>query len=145
MHGGLGGPGGMNNSSPNGNFGGGNSGFSGGGMRSGPMLGPPGRWWDDKKVSHSLNIRSDQQKRMDDIFTANRSQLVSAYNNLQREEQKLGSMSTPDLQDESKVFAAIDRVAQARADLEKLNAHILVQIRHELDGEQLVKLDKELR
>ncbi len=110
----------------------------------GPQLGPPGRWWDDKKTSRSLNLRPEQQQHMDEIFNANKGQLLTLYSNLQREEQKLGSMSSADLADESKVFAGIDRVAQARAELEKENAHILLQIRKELDGQQLSKLDTDL-
>ena len=53
-------------------------------------------------------------------------------------------MSTSELSDESKIFASIDRVAQARAELEKANAHILLQIRKELDASQLAALDREI-
>ena len=112
-------------------------------LRSGPQLGPPGRWWDDKKTVKSLSLRSDQQQKMDGIFNANKGTLLSMYDNLKHEELKLASMSREDLQDESKVFAAIDRVAAARADLEKENAHILVLIRHEMDANQLAALDRE--
>lgn len=110
----------------------------------GPQLGPPGRWWDDKHLAKTLSLRSDQQRRMDDIFNANKGQLLNLYSNLQREEAHLASMPASDLQDESKVFAGIDRVSQARADLEKENAHILLQIRHELDPDQVAKLDREI-
>jgi hypothetical protein len=48
------------------------------------------------------------------------------------------------LQDETKVFAAIDRVSQARADLEKANVHLLLQIRQQLDPSQLEQLDREI-
>lgn len=110
--------------------------------RNGPQLAPPGRWWDDTKIAKSLNLRADQQRRMDDILAANKSTLLSLYSNLQREEDRLTSMSREDLQDEAKVFAGIDRVAQARADLEKANAHTLLQLRKELDAQQLADLDK---
>ena len=151
---GPGGPGGgfgdrgMGNPMARGDFGhgaGNNSGFSGGpATMRGPQLGLSGRWWDDRHVSKAISLRPDQQRRMDDIFEANKGQLLNLYANYQHEEQKLANMPASDLQDESKVFAGIDRVAQARADLEKENAHILMQIRKELDGEQLVRLDKEI-
>ena len=112
--------------------------------RAGPQLAPPGRWWDDKRTAKSLNIRADQQRRMDDILSANKETLLSLYSNLRREEERLTSLSREDLQDEAKVFAGIDRVAQARADLEKANAHTLLQIRKELDAQQLSDLDKEI-
>jgi hypothetical protein len=53
-------------------------------------------------------------------------------------------MSAKDLQDQGKVFAQIDRVAGARAELEKENAYILMQIRQQLDADQVSKLDAEI-
>jgi len=111
---------------------------------SGPQLGLPGRWWDDRKTMKTLSLRSDQQHKMDDIFNGNKGTLQNLFSNLQREEARLTSMSPQDLQDEGKVFAAIDRVATARADLEKESAHILMQIRQQLDPSQLSKLDSEI-
>jgi Spy/CpxP family protein refolding chaperone len=107
-----------------------------------PIITLPGRWWDDKKTMRSLNLRPEQQERMDAIFNANKDNLMGLYTNLQREQQRFVQMPREDLQDESKVFAQIDRVAQARADLEKANFHTLIQIRHEMDPEQLAALDK---
>ena len=113
-------------------------------IHTAPQLSLPGRWWDDKKNVKLLNLRSDQQSRMDDIFEANKGNLKSLYDNLKQEEQHFGSMSHEDLQDETKVFAEIDRVAQARADLEKANFHILLQIRKEMDPGQVAALDREI-
>ena len=142
----MGAPGSMN--SPGGNAGvSGNRGPNNGGSfapRNAPQLGPPGRWWDDKKIARNLNLRSDQQKKMDDIFNAGKGNLYQLYANLQREEARLGTMTSADLSDESKVFASIDRITQARADVEKANAHILLQIRKELDAGQLTALDREI-
>jgi len=113
-------------------------------IHTAPQLSLPGRWWDDKKTVKLLNLRSDQQSHMDNIFEANKGNLKSLYDNLKQEEQRFGSMSHEDLQDETKVFAEIDRVAQARADLEKANFHILLQIRKEMDPGQVAALDREI-
>lgn len=112
--------------------------------RYAPTLGPPGRWWDDKKMARNLSLRNDQQKRMDDIFEAGKGNLLQMYSSLQREEARFSTMSSAELSDETKVFAAIDRVAQARADVAKANAHILLQIRREMDASQLAALDREI-
>ena len=115
-------------------------------IRTGPQLTPPGggRWWDEKKAVKSLKLSSDQQKRMDNIFETNQAALGSLLQNLQREELRLGAMTPDDLRDESKVDAQIDRVYQARADLQKATAHVFIQVRKELDADQLAKLDKEI-
>jgi Spy/CpxP family protein refolding chaperone len=113
-------------------------------IRIEPQLGPPTRWWDDKKTIKHLALRNDQKQRMDDIFETNRQQLSTLLGNLQREEVRLVSLPPGDLQDETKVFAAIDRVSQARADLEKAHAHILLQIRQQMDTQQLATLDRDM-
>jgi hypothetical protein len=56
--------------------------------------------------------------------------------------QELSNSPAPD---EAQLFAQIDRVAQARADLEKAKTHMLLQLRKEMDADQIRKLDKETR
>lgn len=112
--------------------------------RMGLQLGLGGRWWDDHGTVHKLKLNPDQQHHMDAIFETNKPTLITLYTNLQREEMGLANLSHADLQDETKVFAAIDRVSQARTDLEKENAHILLQIRQQLDPQQLDTLDRQI-
>ncbi|HSY34582.1 MAG TPA: Spy/CpxP family protein refolding chaperone [Acidobacteriaceae bacterium] len=112
--------------------------------RMGLQLGLGGRWWDDHGTAKKLNLNPDQQHHMDAIFETNKPTLINLYTNLQREQMGLANLSPSDLQDETKVFAAIDRVSQARSDLEKENAHILLQIRQQLDPNQLDTLDRQI-
>lgn len=110
-------------------------------MRGGLQLGPPGRFWDDKGFAKSLNLRKDQQKRMDSIFDANRAPLTENYRTLQVEEKRLEKITKERPLDETRVFAGIDAVVQARGNLEKANAHMLLMIRRELDNDQVVRMD----
>lgn len=108
------------------------------------QLGLGGRWWDDHKTVKKLNLTPGQQQRMDSIFEANKPALMTLYSNLQREQARLATIPPGDLQDETKIFAAIDRVAQARSDLEKENVHMLLQVRQQLDPQQLQSLDDQI-
>ncbi len=110
----------------------------------GLQLGLGGRWWDDHKVVKKLRLSPSQQQRMDSIFEANKPALVNLYSNLLHEQEMLASIPPGNLQDQSKVFAAIDRVAQARSELEKENVHMLLQVRQELDPQQLQLLDEQI-
>ena len=110
-------------------------------MRGGLQLGPPGRWWDDKHFAKALHLRPEQQKRMDGLFEENRANLVSRYQTLQQEESKMEALSRGQTLDESALFAQIDRVAQARADLEKANTHLMLQVRREMDSDQIGRLE----
>lgn len=112
-------------------------------VRGGLELGPPGRWWDDKHFAKQLHLRSDQQRRMDAIFEQNRTALLKRYETLQQEEQRMETLTHASTLDENALFSQIDRVEQARADLEKANTHLLFQIRSEMDSDQLASLEEQ--
>ena len=109
--------------------------------RGGLQLAPPGRWWNDKKFAKSLGLNGDQQKHMDSVFGQNRDALVQRYETLQKAESRLESLTRSAKPSESALFGEIDHVAQARADLEKANTHMLLQLREAMSAEQLGKLD----
>lgn len=102
--------------------------------------GPGGRWWNNPEMAKELSLNSDQQKRMDDIFQQNRLRLVDLTATLRREEITMEPLVGADTPDEAKILAQIDKVAQARAELEKANARFLLGIRRVLTQEQWKKL-----
>ena len=110
-------------------------------MRGGLQLGPPGRWWDDEGFAHSIGLNNLQQHRMDKVFGTNKSSLVKLYKNLQHEESQLEKATRGHSPDEAQIFQQIDRVTQARAELEKANAHMLLEIRKEMTPDQISHLD----
>lgn len=116
-------------------------GSASGSVRGGLQLGPPGRWWDDKKFAKSLGLNGDQQKRMDGVFGQNRDALLSRYETLQRAEGRLEALTHSAKPSEEALFNEIDQVSQARADLEKANTHLLLQLRNEMNLEQIEKLE----
>jgi len=111
--------------------------------RPGLRFGPPGvRWWDDHGFAKSLKLRPEQQQRMDAIFEQNRNALVTSFEGVRQAETQLETLSRSPSPDESALFSQIDRVAQARAELEKVNTHLLLQIRKEMDADQIKRLEK---
>lgn len=118
-----------------------NSGSQQSTLRGGLQLGPPGRWWDDQGFAKTLNINPQQQHRMDEVFSASRGDLVKLYKNLQHQETELEKATRGKNPDEGQIFQQIDRVTQARADLEKANAHMLLEIRKEMTPEQIGRLE----
>jgi len=113
-----------------------------GGVRGGVALGPPGRWWDDKSYAKSLKLRPEQQARMDAIFEQNRATLTSHYDELRQAETQMEQLSKAPKLDETALFAQIDRVKQARAELDKAYTHMLLQIRKEMDPDQITRLEQ---
>ena len=108
-------------------------------------IGPPGIWWKNPDIVQKLTITPDQQKRMDDIFQQSRLQLIDLKAAVEREEVLLEPMLAANPPDTNKVLAQIDRAAQARAELEKANARMLLGIRTVLTPDQWTKLQAEER
>ena len=111
-------------------------------MRGGLQLGPPGRWWDDKHFAKELKLRPEQQRGMDLAFEDNRANLLRRFEGLQQEEARMDALSRAKTPDEVALYSQIDRVAQARAELEKANTRYLLQIRGLMDADQIAKLEQ---
>jgi Spy/CpxP family protein refolding chaperone len=137
-------PGGPDDAPPQGPGGPGRRAPGGPGGPGGPLrLGPPGRWWDDPEFIKKLGLSDDQQKKMDEIFNTNRLKLIDQFAAVQKEEAIMEPLVAADPPDENKLLAQIDRVAQARAELEKANARMLLGIRRQLTHDQWLKLKAE--
>jgi Spy/CpxP family protein refolding chaperone len=111
--------------------------------RAGLQLGPPGqRWWDDKGFVKSLKLRPEQQAKMDAIFEQDRPALLTRLQGVQQAETQMEQLSSSPAPDEAALYAQIDRVAQAHAELEKATTHMLLQLRREMDPDQIKRLEK---
>lgn len=114
-------------------------GGSGMGMRR-PGL---GKWWKNPELAQELGLTDDQISQMEKIFQDHRLKLIDLKAALEKQEALLEPMVEADHPDESQVLAQIDKVAQARAELEKANARMLLGIRRVLTPEQWKKLEAE--
>jgi len=108
----------------------------------GLQTGLPDRWWRNPATAQSLGLTADQQKRMDDVFQRYRLKLIDLNAALEKEEIMLEPLVAAQPLDEAKITAQIDRVAEARAELEKANGRMLLGIRKPLTPEQWSKLQK---
>ncbi len=107
------------------------------------LEGGPGRWWENQELVQRLGLTADQQKKMEDIFQQSRIKLIDLNAALQKEEAIMEPLMAADQPDETKLLAQIDKVAQARAELEKANGRMLVGMRRVLTPDQWKKLQAE--
>jgi Spy/CpxP family protein refolding chaperone len=114
-------------------------------MHGGFRIGPPGTWWRNPDLIQKLSLTPDQQKRMDDILQQSRLQLVDLRANVEKQELLMEPMLAANPPDTNKILAQIDHTAQARAELEKANAKMLLGIRNVLTPDQWSKLQTERR
>jgi Spy/CpxP family protein refolding chaperone len=93
-------------------------------------------------VVNSVGLRKDQQKKMDAIFDTNKNSILETYKTLEAQKAKLDQMTKASNVDQASVFAQIDAVSQARSALQKATVQMLLQIRQQLDADQISKIDK---
>jgi periplasmic protein CpxP/Spy len=105
-----------------------------------PPMGPPGRWWTDPTTVQKLGLTADQQKKMDGIVEQSRLKLIDLSAALQKQEVIMQPLIEAEQPDEPKILSQIDKIAQARAELEKANARMLLQVRSVLTQDQWKKL-----
>jgi periplasmic protein CpxP/Spy len=99
-------------------------------------MGPHGRWWNNPEFAQKLGLNSDQQKKMDAVFEQSRPALMDLLATVRKEETAMEPLLAADQPDEGKILGQIDHLAQARAELEKANARMLLGLRRILTPEQ---------
>ena len=102
--------------------------------------GEHGRWWNNPKMVDKLKLSDDQRKSMDATFLAHRETLIDLRGSLEKSELELEPLMSQDTPNEPQILAQIDKVAQARAELEKANARFLLEIRGKLSTDQWKQL-----
>jgi Spy/CpxP family protein refolding chaperone len=101
---------------------------------------PPGRWWNNPEIAQSVGLSAAQIKKMDDIFNGARDHLIDLDAAVRKAEGGLQPLLDNDPIDRGKVMAQIERLTQVKAELEKANAEMLLDIRLQLTHDQWVKL-----
>lgn len=123
-------------------FGGGQGGpHPGFGANRPPMersFGPMGNngWWNNPRITERLKLTDDQRKAMDQILLDHREKLIDLRANLQKAELALEPLMSADTPNDSAITAQVDKVVQARAELERANARFLLAIRDKLTADQ---------
>jgi hypothetical protein len=107
-----------------------------------------GTFWRDPERVKSLDLSTAQQTKMDEIFQQYRLRLIDKTAALQKEEvilEPLFGATRPLPENESRILTQIDKIAEARAELEKTNSRMLVGILQNLTAEQWNKLPIQAR
>jgi Spy/CpxP family protein refolding chaperone len=106
-------------------------------------LGAHGRFWNNPRIVERLKLTDVQRKEFDNIYLQHREKLIDLRANLAKAELALEPLVSDAQPNETKILAQIDKVAQARAELEKANAAFLLAIRGKLTAEQWAQLQAE--
>lgn len=111
-------------------------------MPPGPagMRMPMETWWKDPNIQKELGLSDEQIQQMNNAFQQSRNQLIDLHANLEKQEAALEPLVGSDTPNEGAILAQIDKVADARAQLEKAHARVMVALRNAITLEQWKKL-----
>lgn len=93
-------------------------------------------WWNSPRIAEQLKLTDDQRKSMDAIMLAHREKLIDLRANLEKAELAMQPLMSADTPNDAAITAQIDKVVQARGDLERANARFLLAIRDKLTSDQ---------
>ncbi len=98
--------------------------------------GNEGRWWNNPRIIEKLKLTDDQRKAFDQILLEHREKLIDLRANVEKADLAMQPLVSADQPNEPAILAQIDKVAQARAELEKANARYLLALRSKLTPDQ---------
>jgi Spy/CpxP family protein refolding chaperone len=102
-------------------------------------------WWTNPALVARLGLTDEQKAKIEMIFEKYRNNLNSRIADLDREEGQLARMLEADPLEPAKVVQSqIDRVIQARAEMEKTYAGMSLEIRQTMTGAQWAQLQREV-
>ena len=104
-----------------------------------------GAWWTNPNLVQRLGISDDQKTKLDRAFENHRQQIVSSTALLEKEEAQLARLLQAEPLDRNAVFSQIDRVAQARSEMERANSAMTFEMRESLTRAQWMQLQSPQR
>ena len=102
-------------------------------------------WWNNQATIDRLKLTDDQRKAMDAILLQHREKLIDLRANLEKAELAMQPLMAADAPNDAAITAQIDKVVQARAELERANARFLLAIRDKLTADQWKEIQKAQR
>ena len=101
---------------------------------------PQGAFWLNPELASRVRITPDQMHRLADAYLQGRLKIIQLEANEEMEEAKLDAMESAPSMDNAEALGATDRIADARAAIDKADAHLAFALRAILSPEQLTLL-----
>ena len=104
---------------------------------------PDGKWWKRPRISAAIDLTTDQEKQLDQVFARTRPKLIDLKAELDKREFEFQqAMEADDAVDRKVVASRIEAREEARAKLGKELALMVLDMKHVLRPEQWDRLTK---
>jgi len=101
---------------------------------------PDGKWWKRPRVAEQIGLTSEQSDQIEKIFVKSRSRLIDLKADLEKRQLDLQSAMDDKTADRAAVEKKIDAVENARKDLQKARAMMILDMKQVLKAEQWNRL-----
>jgi Spy/CpxP family protein refolding chaperone len=116
-------------------------------LSAGAMIAQPQRgffaWW-DSPVARDLNLKEEQNKQIREVVSSYRNKLIDQRSAMEKAEGDLEDIFNDDKIDQRKANDAVDRLANARADMSRTFSQMSLKLRTILTTEQWHELQKRM-
>jgi Spy/CpxP family protein refolding chaperone len=109
---------------------------------------PEGKWWKRPRIAAAIDLTSEQESRIETIFSRARPTLIDLKANLEKKQGELQDALDDPNADRREVASRIDAVEAARAQLQKARILMVLDIKQVLKPEQwdrLVRMHQQFR
>ena len=97
-------------------------------------------WWTNANLVARLGLSDDQKTRIERAFEASRQNLTTTRDQLEKEEAQLSKLLAADSLDRGSIATQINRVIQARGEMERVNSLMTLEMRGVLTSAQWSQL-----
>ena len=109
-------------------------------IEDGTVTTVPTAWWTNTALVNRLGLTDVQKTRIESAFESHRQNLLSNKQLLEKEEAQLAKLLDGESVDRGAVFTQINRVIQARGEMERTNATMTLEMREQLTRAQWTQL-----
>jgi periplasmic protein CpxP/Spy len=109
---------------------------------------PDGKWWKRPRLAAEIGLSAEQSREIEKIFVKSRTRLIDLRADLEKKQLTLQSSMEDQAADRRTVEKEIEAVENARAELQKARALMILDMKQILKHDQwerLLQLQQELR
>jgi len=101
---------------------------------------PDGKWWKRPRLAQEIGLTADQQQQIEKIFVRSRTKLIDLRADLEKKQLGLQELMEDRAADRRDVEKKIESVENARAELQKARALMILDMKQVLKPEQWERL-----
>jgi Spy/CpxP family protein refolding chaperone len=99
-----------------------------------------GAWWTNEALVQRLGLTDEQKARVERAYENHRQRLLTNTQSLEKEEAQLAQLLEAEQIDRNAILSQIDRVVQARGEVERVNSAMTLEMREALTRAQWAQL-----